>query len=246
MNTDAPPLEWPTLGQAERRVREIQAKLHRWAGEDSGRRFGDVFNLVHDPAFLLVAWNRVRGNRGARSAGVDGASAFYVEQRYGVEAFLADLRLEVKTATFRPLPVRERMIPKAGGKLRRLGIATVRDRVVQAALKLVLEPIWEADFLPCSYGFRPKRRAHDAVAEIRTFASSPHSYEWVLEGDIAACFDEISHRALLDRVRLRISDRRVVAVIKAFLKAGIFNTETGLRESPAGTPQGGILTPPTQ
>jgi RNA-directed DNA polymerase len=132
-----------------------------------------VFNLVHDPAFLLVAWNRVRGNRGARSAGVDGASAFYVEQRYGVEAFLADLRLEVKTATFRPLPVRERMIPKAGGKLRRLGIATVRDRVVQAALKLVLEPIWEADFLPCSYGFRPKRRAQDAIAEIRTFASSP-------------------------------------------------------------------------
>jgi RNA-directed DNA polymerase len=116
VNTDAPPLEWPTRGQAERRVREIQAKLHRWAGEDPGRRFRDVFNLVHDPAFLLVAWHRVRGNRGARSAGVDGASAFYVEQRYGVQAFLADLRLEVKTATFQPLPVRERIIPKAGGK----------------------------------------------------------------------------------------------------------------------------------
>jgi RNA-directed DNA polymerase len=243
VNADAPPLEWPTLGQAERRVREIQAKLHRWAGEDSGRRFQDVFNLVHDPAFLLVAWHRVRGNRGARSAGVDGASAFYVEQRYGVQAFLADLRLEVKAQTFRPLPVRERMIPKAGGKLRRLGIATVRDRVVQAALKLVLEPIWEADFLPCSYGFRPKRRAHDAIAEISTFASAPHRYEWALEGDIAACFDEISHSALLDRVRQRITDRRVVALIKAFLKAGIFNTETGLRDSHAGTPQGGILSP---
>jgi RNA-directed DNA polymerase len=135
------------------------------------------------------------------------------------------------------------MIPKAGGKQRRLGIATVRDRVVQAALKLVLEPIWEADFLPCSYGFRPLRRAHDAIAEIRTFASPPHRYEWALEGDIAACFDEINHSALLDRVRLRISDRRVVALIKAFLKAGIFNTETGLRDSSAGTPQGGILSP---
>jgi len=243
VNTDAPPLEWPTRGQAERRVWEIQAKLHRWAGEDQGRRFRDVFNLVHDPAFLLVAWHRVRGNRGARSAGVDGASAFYVEQRYGVQAFLADLRLEVKTQTFQPLPVRERMIPKAGGRLRRLGIATVRDRVVQAALKLVLEPIWEADFLPCSYGFRPKRRAHDAIAEIRTFTSAPHRYEWALEGDIAACFDEISHGALLDRVRQRISDRRVVALIKAFLKSGIFNTETGLRDSHAGTPQGGILSP---
>jgi hypothetical protein len=147
----------------------------------------------------------------------------------------------VKAQTFRPLPVRERMIPKAGGKLRRLGIATVRDRVVQAALKLVLEPIWEADFLPCSYGFRPKRRAHDAIAEIRTFASAPHRYEWVLEGDIAACFDEISHSALLDRVRQRITDRRIVALIKAFLKAGIFNTETGLRDSQAGTPQRGNL-----
>jgi len=101
----APPLEWTTQGQAERRVREIQAKLHRWAGEDSGRRFRDAVNLVYDPPFLLVALYRVRGNRGARSAGVDGASAFYVEQRYGVRAFLADLRLEVETQTFRPLRV---------------------------------------------------------------------------------------------------------------------------------------------
>jgi RNA-directed DNA polymerase len=119
----------------------------------------------------------------------------------------------------------------------------VRDRVVQAALKLVLEPIFEADFLPCSYGFRPNRRAHDAIAEIRTFASPPHRYEWAVEGDIAACFDEISHPALLDRIRQRISDKRVLALIKAFLKAGIFNQETGLRDSPAGAPQGGILSP---
>ena len=132
------------------------------------------------------------------------------------------------------------MIPKANGKQRRLGIATVRDRVVQAALKLVLEPIFEADFLPCSYGFRPNRRAHDAIAEIRTFASPPHRYEWAVEGDIAACFDEISHPALvLDRIRQRISDKRVLALIKAFLKAGDFIDETGLRDSPAGAPQGG-------
>ena len=240
MNTDEREL---ALYRAERRVREIQTKLHRWATDDPGQQFHDLFNLVCDPAFLLVAWQRVRGNRGARAAGVDGDTAFTIEHRRGVDAFLAEIRDELKARQFRPLPVRERMIPKANGKHRRLGIATVRDRVVQAALKLVLEPIFEADFLPCSYGFRPNRRAHDAIAEIRTFAGPPHRYEWAVEGDIAACFDEISHPALLDRIRRRISDKRVLALIKAFLKAGIFNQETGLRDSPVGAPQGGILSP---
>lgn len=240
MNTDE--LE-QALPLAQQRVREIQTKLHRWATNDPGQQFHDVFNLVCDPAFLLVAWQRVRGNRGARSAGVDGDTAFYIEQRRGVEPFLAEIRSELKAGRFRPLPVRERMIPKANGKLRRLGIATVRDRVVQAALKLVLEPIWEADFQPCSYGFRPKRRTHDAIAEIRTFAGAPHRYEWALEGDITNCFDEISHSALMGRVRLRISDKQVLALIKAFLKAGIFNQDTGFRDSQMGAPQGGILSP---
>ncbi|MEU9247925.1 group II intron reverse transcriptase/maturase, partial [Streptomyces sp. NPDC048385] len=139
------------------------------------------------------------------------------------------------------LPVRERMIPKAGGKLRRLGIATIADRVVQASLKLVLEPIFETDFLPCSYGFRPNRRAHDAVAEVRFLAS--HSYEWIVEGDIKACFDEISHTALLGRVRDRIGDKRVLALVKAFLKAGILGEDRVLRDNNAGTPQGSILSP---
>jgi len=240
VNTDEQEL---ALYRAERRVREIQTKLHRWATDDPDQQFHDLFNLVCDPAFLLVAWQRVRGNRGARAAGVDGDTAFTIEHRRGVDPFLAEIRDELKARQFRPLPVRERMIPKANGKQRRLGIATVRDRVVQAALKLVLEPIFEADFLPCSYGFRPNRRAHDAIAEIRTFAGPPHRYEWAVEGDIAACFDEISHPALLDRIRQRISDKRVLALIKAFLKAGIFNQETGLRDSPVGAPQGGILSP---
>ena len=135
------------------------------------------------------------------------------------------------------------MIPKAGGKLRRLGIPTVADRVVQASLKLVLEPIFEADFLPCSYGFRPKRRAHDAVAEVRFFATRPRCYEWIVEGDIKACFDEISHPALMDRVRRRVGDKRVLALVKAFLKAGILTEERHLEDTTAGTPQGGILSP---
>jgi RNA-directed DNA polymerase len=240
VNTGDPELEY-ALYLAERRVLEIQAKLHRWARDDPHRRFDDLFNLVADPAFLLVGWARVRGNKGARSAGVDGWTAFYVESVRGVEDFLLELRSQVKDCTFRPLPVRERMIPKANGKKRRLGIATVRDRVVQASLKLVLEPIFEADFLPCSYGFRPRRRAHDAVAEVRYLAA--RSYEWIVEGDIKACFDEISHNALLERVRARIADKRVLALVKAFLKAGILGEDGTLRDSSAGTPQGSILSP---
>jgi hypothetical protein len=129
-----------------------------------------------------------------------------VRERIGVETFLAQLRDELRSRNFRPQPVRERMIPKPGShKRRRLGIPTITDRVVQASLKLVLEPIFEADFQPCSYGFRPNRRAHDAVAE--TVFLTSRTYEWVLEGDITACFDEISHPTLMDRVRARIGDQ---------------------------------------
>ena len=238
MNTDE--LEYALMG-AERRVLEIQSKLHRWAREDPHRRFDDLFNLVADPAFLLVGWVRVRGNKGAKTAGVDGETAYYVEAVRGVEVFLDGLRASLKDRSFRPLPVRERMIPKANGKLRRLGIATVTDRVVQASLKLVLEPIFEADFFPCSYGFRPNHRVHDAVAEVRHLTS--RSYEWIVEGDIKACFDEISHVALIDRVRARVGDKRVVALVKAFLKAGILGEDRMLRENNAGTPQGSILSP---
>jgi RNA-directed DNA polymerase len=238
VNTDE--LERAVL-EAERRVLKIQTKLHRWARDDPHRRFDDLFNLVADPAFLLVAWVRVRGNRGARTAGVDGGTARSVEAGQGVEEFLDELRTSLKDRSFSPLPVRERMIPKAGGKLRRLGIATVRDRVAQASLKLVLEPIFEADFLPCSYGFRPKRRAHDAVAEVRLLTSK--KYEWIVEGDIKACFDEILHPALMDRVRRRVGDNRVLALVKAFLKAGILGEDRVLRNNDTGTPQGSILSP---
>jgi RNA-directed DNA polymerase len=190
VNIGAPQLPL-SLQDAEARVLGIQTKLHQWATDDPLRRFDDLFNLVCDPAFLLVAWHRVRGNKGARTAGVDGQTARDVERGRGVEAFLADLRAELKARRFAPLPVRERLIPKPGGKHRRLGIATIRDRVVQAACKLVLEPIWEAEFVPCSYGFRPGRRAQDAIEEIRYLAA--RSYEWVLEADITACLDPASH-----------------------------------------------------
>jgi hypothetical protein len=144
---------WPSLDVARSRVLGMQAKLHRWAGEDSGRRFDDLFNLVGDPHFLAVAWERVSGNTGGRTAGVDGLSARSVAAGAGVEAFLRGIRDQLKAGTFRPLPVRERMIPKPGtGKKRRLGIPTITDRVVQAALKLVLEPIFERDCAPRGAG----------------------------------------------------------------------------------------------
>jgi RNA-directed DNA polymerase len=136
--------------------------------------------------------------------------------------------------------VRERKIPKPGGsgKLRKLGIPSIADRVVQAALKLVLEPIFEADLEPCSYGFRPKRRAQDAIAEIHYYGS--RGYRWVLDADIEAAFDNLSHTALMDRVRARVKDKRVLALVKAFLKAGVLTESGGHRETFTGTPQGSL------
>jgi RNA-directed DNA polymerase len=232
---------WPEPEAAWQQVLRIQTKLHRWASDDPDRRFDDLYNLVYDPAVLVHAWQRVKGNRGARSAGIDGQTAYYIKAVRGERAFLSELQEALKTRSFQPVPVREVMIPKPGGKRRRLGIATVADRVVQAALKTVLEPIFEADFQPCSYGFRPGRRAQDAIAEIHYLTS--RSYVWVVEGDIKACFDEISHSALLQRMRGRIGDNRVLGLVKAFLKSGILGEDGELRESSTGAPQGGILSP---
>jgi RNA-directed DNA polymerase len=248
MSEDAPvntgAVAWPDAESAAITVRRMQTKLHRWATEQPGRRFGDLFNLVHDPAFLVCAWERVTTNQGARTPGIDKVSVGLVETWVGTEAFLGQIRDALKSSAFRPVAVRRVMIPKGStGKFRKLGIPTITDRGVQASLKLVLEPIFEADFKACSYGFRPNRRAQDAVAEIHYYASKPRNYHWVLEADIEACFDEISHRALMDRLRARITDKRVCALVKAFLKSGVL-TELGRREETlTGTPQGGILSP---
>jgi RNA-directed DNA polymerase len=224
---------WPDVTAAWARVLAMQTKLHRWAAADPGRRFDDLHNLVYDPAFLVAAWSRVRGNKGARTAGVDRLAPRDVIGA-GVAELLTETREDLKSGGFAPQRVREKAIPKASGKIRRLGIPTARDRIVQAALKLVLEPIFEAEFKPCSYGFRPKRRAQDAIAEIHYLASPSRNYEWVFEADITACFDEIDHTALMGRVRRRVADKRVLGWVTAFLRAGIL-TETGstARPSPA-------------
>jgi RNA-directed DNA polymerase len=247
MSEDAPVntgvVAWPDDFTASVMVRRMQTKLHLWAARDAGRRFGDLFNLVYDPAFLVVAWERVSTNKGAGTPGIDKATAAGVEARDGVMGLLGRIREELKSGSFRPVEVRRVLIPKSNGKLRKLGIPTLADRVVQASLKLVLDPIFEADFKPCSYGFRPNRRAHDAIAEIHSLASGASNYHWVLEADIKACFDEISHKALLERLRVRVKDKRVCVLVKAFLKSGVL-TELGDREDTfTGTPQGGILSP---
>jgi RNA-directed DNA polymerase len=235
---------WPDEGSAYYAVRRMQTKLHRWAGEDPSRRFGDLHNLIYDPSFLMHAWQRVSSNAGAGTPGVDRATVAWIETRVGVEVFLGHIRDSLKSGEFRPVEVRQVMIPKGtSGKLRKLGIPTVADRVVQTSLKLVLEPIYEADFKSCSYGFRPNRRTHDAIAEIHHLASGTRDYHWVLEADIAACFDEIGHTPVLERVRRRVADKRVCALVKAFLKAGVMTTTGDREDSVTGTPQGGPLSP---
>lgn len=224
------------------RVLRMQDKLHCWAQADPAGAFDDLFNLVYDPSFMLAAWDRVRGNKGGRTPGVDGIAP---RSLLGDQAMvmLADLRQQVKTRQYVPQPVREHKIPKPGGKTRSLGIPTMGDRIVQACLKLVLEPIFEADFYASSHGFRPRRRAQDAIAEIHRFTSNPANYEWVFEADITACFDEIDHNALMQRIRVRITDKRVLGLIRAFLKAGILTEDGVHRDTHTGTPQGGILSP---
>ncbi len=248
MSEDAPvntgAVQWPDEGSAYYAVRRMQTKLHRWAGEDTSRRFGDLHNLIYEPAFLMHAWQRVSSNAGARTPGVDKATVAWIETRIGVGVFLGYIRDSLKSGEFQPVHVRQVMIPKErSGKLRKLGIPTVADRVVQTSLKLILEPIFEADFLPCSYGFRPNRRTHDAIAEIHHLTSGTRNYHWVLEADIAACFDEIGHTPLLDRIRRRIKDKRVCNLVKAFLKAGVMTTTGDREETITGTPQGGPLSP---
>lgn len=240
LNSDMP---WPGVEAARTRVLNNQRKLHRWSKADGARRFDDLFNLVWDRATLVTAWDRVRNNRGSRTAGVDAETRWHVEHRTGVQRFLEELQHSLRQRTYRPLPVREHGIPKAGGRTRYLGIPTLRDRVVQMALKLVLEPIFEVDFYPSSYGYRPARRAQDAIAEIVFFINPRASYDHVVEGDIKACFDNVHHGVLMAQLRSRIADRKVLRLLKAFLGAGAMKQGGRFVPTLTGTPQGGIISP---
>jgi len=177
-------------GDAPAKVRQLQRNLYVAAKRDRDRRFHALYDRIWRGDVLLEAWERVRSNKGA--AGIDGETLSMVE-RQGVGPFLAELQSLLRAGEYRPQPVRRVYIPKADGRQRPLGIPAVRDRVVQMAAKIVIEPIFEADFQPCSYGFRPNRRAQDAIAEIHNLGSAPSNYTWVLEADIQSCLDASSY-----------------------------------------------------
>ncbi len=230
-------------------VLDMQRKLYRWSNEDPDKVFADLFNLVCDRRTLDEAWRRLARNSGSQTPGTDGMTRRMVErQPKGVAGFLDGIREALRNGTYFPEPVRQRLIPKPGkpGKFRPLGIPTLIDRLVQMALKLVLEPIFEADFHPTSYGFRKGRSTHDALERIVRFLHptkrGPSVYRYVIEGDIKGCFDAIDHHVLMDRVRKRISDRKVLKLILSFLKSGVM-IEGTIRHPVAGSPQGGIISP---
>jgi group II intron reverse transcriptase/maturase len=226
-----------TANTPQEKVRQLQRQLWVCAKRSKTRRFHALYDRIYRSDVLWEAWKRVRSKGGA--AGVDAETIQAIEQS-GVEKFLAEIQAALRAGRYRPSPVKRRYIPKADGKQRPLGIPTVRDRVTQMAAKLVIEPIFEADFQPSSYGFRPKKSATQALEAIREAGN--RGMNFVVDADIQGYFDNIQRETLMELVKERISDRRVVKLIRQWLEAGVMEDGT-VRATLAGTPQGGVISP---
>lgn len=219
------------------RVGAFRQKLGLSAKANPKRSYGNLYDKVYRPDVLREAWDRVSRNGGA--AGVDGKSIGWI-RKYGVEKYLEELGTELREERYRPERIKRVFIPKPDGRERPLGIPTVMDRVVQMAVKLMIEPLFEADFLDCSYGFRPGRSSHQAIEAVDDHLR--RGYRWVVDVDLASYFDTIPHDRLLDRVKRRVHDLKILRLLKAWLKAGVL-TDGGVEYPELGSPQGGVLSP---
>lgn len=225
------------LTTPKEKVQQLQLKLGHAAKTSSSRRFHALYDKAHRMDVLREAWRRVRANKGA--AGVDGETLADIEKQ-GEAEFLAKCQERLMQNDYHPQPVRRKFIPKKDGRMRPLGIPTVQDRVIQMATKLIIEPIFEADFQECSFGFRPKRGAKQALERIRKACNRKGN--WVVDVDIQGYFDNINQEKLMKLVEMRISDRRILKLIRQWLEAGVMEEGT-IRRSDLGTPQGGVISP---
>ena len=219
------------------KVRQLQRKLYQSAKLSSKRKFHALYDKLYRKDVLLEAWKRVKENGG--SGGIDGKSIEDIEA-YGVEKLLTEIETELRNGGYRPQPVRRAYIEKGNGKLRPLGIPVIKDRIIQMAAKLVMEPIFEANFKDVSYGFRPKRSARQALEAVRE-ACNKRGW-WVVDVDIQSYFDNINHEKLMMLVSMRVNDRRMLKLIRQWLKAGVM-TEEGYTRTDIGSPQGGVISP---
>jgi len=217
-------------------VAEEMRHLHKLAKRDPSKRFDHLGELLTDPRWLMQAWEEIRSHKGSMTAGIDSTRATDIDPER-----IQQLSDRLKTGRYRPKPVRRVYIAKGNGKMRPLGIPTLEDRIVQQALRMLMEPIFEADFYTCSHGFRRNRSTHTALRDVtRMYPRTT----WTIEGDIVGCFDNIPHGPLMKAVEKRIADEKVLRLIRRFLAVG-YMEQWQYHKTYSGTPQGGVLTSPT-
>ena len=233
-------MKFPTYDADIAWLKRVQENLGKRSVENG--KFDKIYDILRSKRLVRVAITNVLRNKGARTPGMDGISRRDLESIQRRSDLVDEVTAELRSKKYRPTPVRRTYIPKANGKLRPLGIPTIKDRVVQEMLRLILEPIYEGKFYRHSYGFRPYRSTHHAASRLWNLHGR-YKFDWVVEGDIKACFDEIDHRKLKHVLRKEIKDERVIKLVGHFLSAGYVEEDGVVHKPPKGTPQGGIVSP---